>query len=128
WAGKTTNINLADPAYFYPPYVIDAGNPNRLLLGTNRVYQTLNRADNWTPISAPNTNGWNSSAIIDAIGISKASADVIYASAGGKIFVSSNDGASWTERSIPAVTDHFDDIVVDPTDPNIAYIVRDRFD
>jgi photosystem II stability/assembly factor-like uncharacterized protein len=128
WTGKTANINLADPAYFYPPYVIDAGNPNRLLLGTNRVYETLNRADNWNPISAPNTNGWTSSAIIDAIGISKASADVIYASAGGKIFVSTNDGASWTDQSIPGVTDHFDDIVVDPTDPNIAYVVRDRFD
>src|SRR5262249_20678150 len=47
WTAETAGIDPSDPCDFYIPYVIDPSNPSRLLLGTNRVYETTNRADHW---------------------------------------------------------------------------------
>src|SRR5262249_33130202 len=78
WTTKTDGIGQ-DPSEFYVPYIIDASNPNRLLLGSNRVYETTNRADSWTAISSPNSNGWSSSAVIEAIGAASGNPNTIYA-------------------------------------------------
>ncbi|MGH7176159.1 MAG: choice-of-anchor Q domain-containing protein [Tepidisphaeraceae bacterium] len=129
WSGKTSGISTAtDPAAFYPPYVMDPSNASRLLLGTNRVYQTLNRADSWAPISTPFSSGWNSNAVIDALAVARTNGNMIYASAEGKVFVSTSNGASWIERNVPGASDHFSDLIVAPFNGNVAYIVRDRFD
>jgi hypothetical protein len=128
WTGATSGINTTDPANFYPPYVIDPTNTARLLLGTNRVYQTLNRGTSWSPISTVNTGGWTTNAVIDAVATARTNGNTVYATAGGRVFVSTSNGASWTERNAPGALDHFSDIVVDPFDANVAYIARDRFD
>lgn len=130
WNGKTNGIITtdpslpdpeSDPARFYPPYIIDPANTSRLLLGTNRVYESTDKANNWAPISAPNTNGWTTSAVIESIG---AIGSTIYAAAGGHIYVSQNDGGSWTQTT-PAGTTNFsyEDIWVNPTLPGVAYAV-----
>ena len=131
WIGATSGINTSEPAYFYPHYVLDPVQTNRLVIGTTRVYESINRADLWTPISAPFTNGWNTNAIINAVAVAKGDEDVIYATAEGRIFSTTNGGATWVEGTIPGVTgaagERFTDIAVDPTDARVAYIVRGRF-
>jgi hypothetical protein len=128
WNAKTTGINSSDPSDLTVPYVIDPSAPFRLLLGTNRVYLSSTHGDSWTPISTPNTAGWNSSAAIDALAIAPTSGgQTIYATAGGKIFVTTNGGTAWTERDVTGFTDHFACLAVDPTNSQIAYAVRDRF-
>ena len=102
------------------PYVIDPANPARLLLGTNRVYQTNNRGNKWTAISTPLNNGWNTSAQIDALAVARTDSagnpagNTIYATAAGKIFVTTTGGTTWTERDVPGFTDHFQSLLVDP--------------
>ena len=110
------------------PYVMDPSNSSRLLLGTNRVYQTLNRGNSWTPISTPGQNGWTASSPIDSIAISKTQPGTIYATAGGDIFVTFSGGARWQKIDVPKANDHFSDLEVDPTNNLVAYAVRDRFD
>ncbi len=131
WLPKTTGINTSvDPAYFYPPYVIDAGQTTRLVVGTNRVYETTNRGDSWTPISTPNANGWFGNAPIYAVAAAKSDANVVYASTDGTttgLFVTTNRGATWNFRSPPIVT-RISDIQVDPTDARVAYAVVGRFE
>src|SRR5262249_41403114 len=53
WSVKVVGIDDDDPKNFYPPMVMDSSNSDRLLLGTNRVYETTDRGDNWSPISTP---------------------------------------------------------------------------
>jgi len=101
WASKTNGINTSDPANFYPPYVIDPSNSSRLLLGTNRVYETTNRADSWQAISSPDTNGWVGSAPIITLAVAPSDGKTIYAVAGWDLFVTTDDGRSWTRRSNP---------------------------
>jgi photosystem II stability/assembly factor-like uncharacterized protein len=126
WANKTTGITLSDPADFYPPYVMDPSNSSRLVLGTNRVYETTNRADAWTSISAPDTNGWVGKDNIDSLAIAPSDGNTIYASAARNLFVTNDDGKSWYQRSISGAP-HIADIQVDPTNSQIAYAVCDRF-
>ncbi len=130
WNPGTNGINSSDPAYFYPPYVIDAAQTTRLLAGTNRVYETTNRAMNWAPISTPNANGWVGSSAIYAVAAAKTDVNVIYASTDGMttaLFATTNRGATWALRS-PPITTRISDITDDPTDAMTAYAVVGRFD
>ncbi len=133
WSIKVTGIGANDPANFYLPVVLvpAASDPNldRLLLGTNRVYETTNSADNWSPLSTPGVGGWTVSANIDSIAAAPSDADTIYASAGGHIFVTFDHGTSWQQRDVTGLAGpHFAALLADPTNNLIAYAVRDRFD
>jgi hypothetical protein len=129
WNGAGNGINDADPALpdeedpaaFYPPYVVDTVNTSRLVLGTNRVYETVDKGNTWTPISSPGTGGWTTSAIITSIATV---GNTIYAAAGGHIYVTTNDGGSWTETTPESSTSFsYDDITINPTTPTTAYAV-----
>jgi hypothetical protein len=96
-------------------------------MGTNRVYETTNDAENWNPISTPNTAGWTTSSNIDTLAIAASDRNTIYASAGGSTFVTTDDGVTWVKHNITGATDHVAELIVDPTNSQIAYAVRDRF-
>jgi photosystem II stability/assembly factor-like uncharacterized protein len=121
WLTRVDGIDLSDPKNLYPPFVMDPADPTRLLLGTNRVYETTNRGDHWTPIST----GW--SANIDSVAAAGSDRNTVYATAGGHIFVTFDDGATWQQHDVAGVTDHFQKLLVDPGNNLVAYAVRDRF-
>jgi photosystem II stability/assembly factor-like uncharacterized protein len=127
WSQKTTGINHSDPSNTYIQYVMDPSNPQRLLLGTNRVYETTNRGDLWHPISTPGQGGWTTTANVDALATAASDPNTIYATAGGHVFVTSDDGVTWQQRDVPGTVDHFQDVVIDPSDKLTAFLVRDRF-
>lgn len=125
WGAKMTGLTLA--GNFYPPFVLDPSNPNRLVLGAVRVYETTNQAENWVGLSSPNQNGWTTSAAIDSVAVAPSDPDTLYASAGGHIYVTNNHGQTWMQRDVPGYLDHFFDIKVDPNDAQTAYAVRGLF-
>ncbi|MEK6644707.1 MAG: dockerin type I domain-containing protein [Planctomycetota bacterium] len=127
WSVKQTGINTSDPGNFYVPLILDPSSPTRLLTGTNRVYETIDKGENWVPLSTPSTNGWGTGSAIDAIGLSATDTNVIWACAGGAIYFTSDHGANWALRNAGTSVDHFHDIAVDPTDHLTAYVARDRF-
>ena len=127
FSDKTVGINGSDPANFYPPFVMDPSNSSRLLLGTNRVYETINNAETWTPISTPGSGGWDVSGVIDAIAPAPTDPNTIYATSNGATYVTTNRGASWTRRDIPGGSDDILDLLVDPSTSLTVYAVRDRF-
>jgi Calx-beta domain-containing protein len=132
-------INPNEPANFYVPFVMDPSNSSRLVLGTNRVYETTDRADHWSPISAPNANGWNSSQPISALGLPFGDPNTIYAiTKDAHLFVTTDHGNSWHQRDIPGFSPYFiapsifgpspiAGIVVDPANDAVAYVVVDQF-
>lgn len=134
WNGKSSGINGPDPrlpgeddqARFYPPYIIDQANSSRLLLGTNRVYQTTNQANTWSPISTTNSGGWTTSAVIESLG---AVGSTVYAAAGGRVFLTTNNGTSWTATTPAGSTAYsYEDIWVAPDDPQTAYTITGQYD
>jgi photosystem II stability/assembly factor-like uncharacterized protein len=128
WTTKTSSI-VADLNHqnFYAPFVVDPGNGNRVLYDTFNVWETTNGGDSWTALSSPGVNGWNPSGFnVNAIGLAPSNGNIIYAAANGHIFVTTNHGATWAERSI-AGNPHAQDLQVDPTNPQILYAVINNF-
>ena len=113
-------------------FVMDPTNPQRLLVGTNQVYETTDGGTSWTAISGVlSTNSDLSDQYITALAIAPSSTNTIYAAtAGGQLFVTQNDGSSWTEVDTGLPVDSYDQIVsiqVDPTNANEVFIVPGTF-
>jgi autotransporter-associated beta strand protein len=124
WANATTGITTSDPQSTYAPFVVDPTNGNRVLFGTNRVYETTTSAANWAPVSTTNLNGWTTTGAIVALAVAPSATSTIYASAGGHLFVTTNDGAAWTLHDPPnPVTT----LLVDPLNSLICYGLTSTF-
>jgi autotransporter-associated beta strand protein len=113
------------------PLVMDPSNSQRLLTGTDSVLETTDGGNTWTALSTPTFNGWETSATIRLLAVASNNPNVIYAEAGGDIYVTLDHGAHWNLRDVVVngvlINDHFGDLEVDPNNPLVAYIVRNNF-
>jgi photosystem II stability/assembly factor-like uncharacterized protein len=129
WITKTSGIDAdLNDQNFYAPFVVDPGNGDRVLYGTANVWETTDGGDSWIALTTFAHNGWSSSGVpVDAIGLAPSHANTIYASVnGGQIFVTTDHGASWVEKSIPG-NPSVNDLQVDSGNPQIVYAVINRF-
>ncbi len=122
WTAKVNGLDLTDKGNFYIPYVMDPSNPKRLLLGTNTLYETTDRGDNWTPIHEFGDTK------IDSIEVATSKPQTIYVTEGGEIYRTDTNGLPWHSVGNGLPGDHYRDLLVDPTDHLTVYVVRDRFD
>ena len=147
WNSETSGfLNLN--SNFTMQFVVDPANGNHLALGMDRVYESTNEANKWVAISTPGSNGFNNKSgstiyNLDTVAMAPGSPPpVIYAatqslssSSQSAIFVSTTDGAYWTEQDLPSCsTDYFNgchvnQITVDPNDPSgmTAFAVTNQF-
>lgn len=128
WTGKDTGINPNDPTAFYVPYVLDPANQSRVVYGTDHVYESTNKGDAFTAIGMPGVNGFNTADnTIDSIATL---GNTVYAGAGSTLYATSNDGATWAQRTLPAafsIYDSISDIYVNPNTPLDVTITRGSF-
>jgi len=126
WARKMNGISSCN-ANFYLPLILDPAHSvddsDRLLLGTDQVFETTNNAENWSALGA-----FVFPAQIDALAAAASDGNWIYASAGGHLFRTQNRGSSWISIDVPGLNDHFAALLVNPVNRQIVYAVRDRFD
>ncbi len=113
-------------------FIMDPSNPQELLAGTNQVYETTNGGTSWTAISGVLSSSLDlDNQYITALAIAPSNTNVIYAAtAGGQLFVTQNNGGTWTEEDTGLPVDSYDQIVsiqVNPTNANEAFIVPGRF-
>lgn len=126
---------LPSNTVYYPPLVIDPTNDSRLLLGATSVYETDDGGTDWHPISEPGSNGWTgTSAAVDAIAIAPSAPNTIYATAGGYVFVTTDDGFVWQNTGIPAnpssgtgFTNDIASLAVSPINSQLVFAVRDSY-
>ena len=91
------------------------------------------RLTSWTAISRPGLGGFNATGDVDSVALAPATS-TIYASTGGTfaststIFMTTTDGAAWTERDLP-VSGRINELDVDPNDPSgqTVYAVINAF-
>lgn len=126
WAQKMNGITSCN-SNFYPPLILDpahsVGDSDRLLLGTDQVFETTDNAENWSALGTfvfPDH--------IDALAAAASDRNWIYASAGRRLFRTTNRGSSWFSIDIPGLTDHLGALLVNPVNRQTVYAVRDRFD
>jgi hypothetical protein len=98
WTSRTPSISNEGLFNFYSPIFVDPSNGSRVFLGGDALYESTNAGLNWTTHTSPVLNP------IDAIAVL---GNFIYIATGGtfattsQIWFSSNDGTSWTQRSLP---------------------------
>jgi photosystem II stability/assembly factor-like uncharacterized protein len=134
WTGATNGLNGSDNMNYYPVFAVDPNNADRVVFGSNQLYQTTNAAGSWTKITSTGVKGWNPKGNpVDAIGLAASDANTLYAATGGtsasssQLFVSSDGGTTWTERDLPAGNGRVNQILVDPTSAQTAYVVVSSF-
>src|SRR5262249_23117321 len=132
-----------DPSNFYTPFAVDPSRAGHVVLGTDRVWETFDRGDDWTAIGTPGQNGWPQ--LFDAFGnpiitpatgvpvfnnidtmaIAPTNSSTIYAEAGGFILATTNDGAAWNAVAFPG--GNVSDMVVDPGISQTVYATVGSF-
>ena len=136
WSTRTTTISAdVNNQQFYAPFVVDPGNGDRVLYGTNVIWETTNQGSAWTKLTVfPVAGGF-----VNAIGLAPSTTNTIYTAvhkATGtssgfgptNVFVSTNHGAAWTTSNsgLPANA-VVQEIQVDSATPTTAYAVLSNF-
>ncbi len=119
-------INNDEPTNWSTPVVMDPTDSNVLYYGTNRVYRTVDGADQWQPISSDLTDGLASQpylGTITTIAVAPSNPNVIYTGTDDShVWVTTDLGQSWTEVSTVLPYRWVTRIAVDPTTAAIAYV------
>ena len=124
WTTRTAGI-VADAGVqnFYAPFVVDPGNGDRVLYGTNGIWETTNQGVAWVKLANFPVVG-----NVNAIGLAPSTTNTIYASTGSNVFVTTDHGVIWTtvNTGLPG-NRNVQDIQVDPTTPTTAYLTLNNF-
>jgi len=121
WHAAQSGINLQDNSDFIPPLVMDPSSSSRLYFGTSRLYQTVDGANSWTPISADLPDH----TVINTIAVAPSDPNTIYTGSWSSIFVTRNalsgSNASWTQLTLTLPLGDVTQIAVDPQQPLTAW-------
>ncbi|MBM4167483.1 MAG: hypothetical protein FJ218_11280, partial [Ignavibacteria bacterium] len=100
----TNGINFSDRFNWSTPFVFNPLNSASLFLGSDKMYKTTDRANNWTAISPDLTNGPSPGNLpygtITTIAVAPSDSNTIYAGTDdANVWVTSNSGVNWTNIS-----------------------------
>ncbi|MFK7972642.1 MAG: T9SS type A sorting domain-containing protein [Bacteroidia bacterium] len=115
------------------PLLLSAHDPQVLYHARQRVYRASGGAGStWDSISSiltnPDTTLLGSSRTISALEESPLDADILYAgTASGELWVSTDYGVNWTERSVNLPDRYITSIVASPTDRAVVYVTHSGF-
>jgi photosystem II stability/assembly factor-like uncharacterized protein len=108
---------------FECPFLIDPANHNRLLYGTERVWESLNAGSSWHTLSPDLTGG--GSAAIRALAIAPSDSHYVYAATNdGSVLRSTDSGATFTliRQNNPGWPRVTRELFVDPGDARTLYL------
>ncbi len=124
----TNGINPNDRTNWNTPFVFNPSNPNALYYGTDMLYKTIDRGNNWNPISPDLTNGSGTGnypdvyVTITTIANAASDTNVIYIGTDdGNVQVTTNGGGTWNLISSSLPLRWVTHIEVDPRDALSAY-------
>jgi hypothetical protein len=131
--GTANGINCSDTVLFYAPLALGPGNPNTVYFGTDRLYRSANQGATMTVVSqAPIV----ANAPISAIGVSPLSDNIRIVGLGedaasgvpnGHVFATVTGASTLTDITGPWTSKYIARTVIDPNNPNIAYVTLDGY-
>jgi photosystem II stability/assembly factor-like uncharacterized protein len=123
WGESDSNTRIG----FYPPFNGN-GVDQRIYFGTWRLFVSDNLGDTWTAPAGTLDLTKGGRDVLSAIGVARSNTQVIYTgSAQGRAMVSPDGGATWTDITAGLPNRFIERIVVDPTNPALAYLAVSGF-
>ena len=110
------------------PYILDPNNPQTLYFGSYKLFKSVNAGSQWTAISGDLSRGVNGrlgtiTAISAATHPTNLNSRYLYVGTDdAKLSVSTNDGATWNDRTGTLPRRYISDVIADERNPNIAYV------
>ena len=104
------------------PLVVDQNRADTILAGTHRVWRTTDSCDSWSSISGDLTNG----GYLRAIAVADGATNTIYATSSDGLVHVTTDATLWAPRSTGLPSAAIPDIILSPTDWQVAYLCADQ--
>jgi uncharacterized protein (TIGR03437 family) len=123
-------IDQTDLVAFIAPFVLDPSNPQTAYFGTFRIWQSMDSAGVWMPVSSDLTGGKRGT--IRAIAVSPSDPNTVYAGTSNSHVAVTTDvqdgsGSTWKDISAGLPLRAITHIAVDPLDPATAYVTFSGF-
>ena len=105
WRAKVSGItdNTDSTQNFFSPFAVDPRDGNRVVFGAAHAWETTDAGETWAQLGTLPFPAGDTPGNIDAVSLSSTDTKVIYASAGGHIFITKDEGKTWTLQDLPNV-------------------------
>jgi photosystem II stability/assembly factor-like uncharacterized protein len=118
-----TNVSTPSGGAWVTPWCQDPSVAKTIYAGTNKVYKSTNQGTTWAAIS-PALAGIG---VFTVLAVAPSNANVIYAGNGGKLYRTTDGGAtatSWKDvtAGLPVATAYLTSVAIHDYDPSIAYV------
>jgi hypothetical protein len=123
-----SGIVSGDRNCFLPPYEIDPTNPQRMIYGTHRVYESTVGGGSWSPISGDLTA--TGTGAIHSLAIAPSDPQTVWVTTNdGNVQVTLNGGRRWTlvRQNLPGWFRVMRQVFVPPNDALTAYLAGSAF-
>jgi len=123
WGGATSGISQSENVSWVAPIIAHPTTDGTFYTARQRVYRSTNNGGVWSAVSG-NVNG---SSAVREMAISKTNPSILYATTGSSIFLSTDGGATFTNKTsgLPART--ITSVNIHPNDENIALLTFSGF-
>jgi photosystem II stability/assembly factor-like uncharacterized protein len=123
WNSATSGISTSENVAWVAPIISHPTTDGTFYVARQRVYLSTNNGGAWTAISA-NVNGTSA---VREMAISKSNSNIMYASTGSNIFLSTDAGATFTNKTSGLPSRTITSINIQPSDENIAVLTFSGF-
>jgi photosystem II stability/assembly factor-like uncharacterized protein len=123
WVSATAGINQNENAAWVAPIIEHPTTSGTFFTARQSVYRSTNNGASWTAISS-NVNG---GAAVRELAISKTNPSVLYAASNSLVFLSTDGGATFTNKTTGLPGRTITSVNVHPDDENIAILTFSGF-
>ena len=123
WNSATSGISTSENVTWVAPIIAHPSTDGTFYVARQRVYRSTNNGGAWTAISA-NVNGTSA---VREMAISKSNSNIMYASTGSSIFLSTDAGATFTNKTSGLPGRTITSVNIHPNDENIAVLTFSGF-
>jgi len=123
WGQATAGINTNENAAWVAPIIEHPSTSGTFFVARQRVYRSTNNGQSWTAVSG-NVNGSSS---VREMAISVSNPSVLFATTGSQILLSTDDGATWANKTNGLPVRTITSVYFHPADENIAVITFSGF-
>jgi photosystem II stability/assembly factor-like uncharacterized protein len=123
WSGATSGISGSENVSWVAPIISHPTIDGTFYTARQRVYRSTNNGGAWTAVSG-NVNGTSA---VREMAISKSNPLILYASTGSSIFLSTDGGATFTNKTSGLPSRTITSVNIHPNNENIAILTFSGF-